>query len=94
MNNILNNTKLLTDQKVNIICFLVELQALYKKYNISIAHQDSQGAFILEEFADENIEWIKNAEIDEFAGLSENEQKEKELEYLNLIQKTDNHDPL
>ena len=49
--------------------FLEELINLYKKYNISISHEDSQGGFILEvdvprEYHEYNIKWIKDAAIE------------------------------
>lgn len=43
--------------------FIEEIISVCKKHNLSIAHQDTQGAFIIEEYHDENIDWIKDAEI-------------------------------
>lgn len=39
--------------------FLDELYELYRKYDISISHEDTHGAFILEDMKDINIEWIE-----------------------------------
>jgi len=42
--------------------FFVELEALYRKYGLSIAHQDAHGAFIIEKLDEGNISWIKEAQ--------------------------------
>lgn len=41
--------------------FLMELEDLCKKYNVSISHEDIQGAFVIETYKKSNIEWILNA---------------------------------
>ena len=48
---------------VNTDNFYKDLEQLYRKYNISISHQDGHGAFILEKFDQFNLDWIKSAEI-------------------------------
>ena len=50
-------------KEVNTDNFFKELEQLYRKYNISISHQDGHGAFILEEFDQFNLDWIKSAEV-------------------------------
>lgn len=45
------------------IKFMEELEALYKKYDLSIAHQDQGGAFIIEKYSDLNMEWMKEATV-------------------------------
>ena len=45
------------------IKFMEELEALYKKYDLSIAHEDQQGAFIIEKYSETNMEWIKEATV-------------------------------
>lgn len=47
--------------RVDIEKFFDELFVLYKKYNLSISHEDSQGAFIIEDYKESNLEWIKDA---------------------------------
>ncbi len=42
--------------------FLEELFELYKKHDLSIAHEDDQGGFIIESYKSENIEWMKHAQ--------------------------------
>jgi len=44
--------------------FLDELEALYHKYNLSLGHEDSQGAFIIEKFYEDNIQWVRAARRD------------------------------
>ena len=41
--------------------FLNDLEKLCYKYDISISHEDSQGAFILEPYAERNIERLRDA---------------------------------
>lgn len=43
------------------IRFLEEIEAICKKYDLSISHQDSQGAFIIEKYSDFNMDWLKDA---------------------------------
>ena len=47
----------------NIIKFLNEITEIYKKYNLSISHEDCQGAFIIEKYDEYNIKWLKNSLI-------------------------------
>lgn len=86
MKTLLNNIEPLTDQEVNIDCFFIELERLCKKYNISITHEDYHGAFILEEFDSEKMEYIKLAQVKEFAGLSNKEKKKKQLKLQSNLQ--------
>ena len=41
--------------------FISELFDLYDKYDLSISHEDSQGAFIIEENSVYNKEWMTQA---------------------------------
>ncbi|MFW5962318.1 MAG: hypothetical protein ACOCQR_01765 [bacterium] len=41
--------------------FLKEILKIYEKYNLSLSHEDSQGAFIIEKYKKENAAWLKNA---------------------------------
>lgn len=45
------------------IRFLEEIEAICKKYDLSISHQDLQGAFIIEKYSDSNMEWLKDATV-------------------------------
>ena len=44
--------------------FINKICELSKEYGLSISHQDSQGAFIIEKYDEVNINWLKNADID------------------------------
>jgi hypothetical protein len=38
--------------------FLMEVIEVCKKYGMSISHEDSQGAFVIEPLNQENIRWL------------------------------------
>lgn len=42
--------------------FLSEIEELCRKHNISISHEDTHGAFILERFDEDLLEWLKYAQ--------------------------------
>ena len=41
--------------------FMCEIQKVCKKYGFSISHEDEHGAFIIQEYKDSNIQWLKQA---------------------------------
>ncbi len=41
--------------------FLIEIEKLCHKYGISISHEDSHGAFLLEEYDEELMAWLREA---------------------------------
>lgn len=41
--------------------FLADLLAVYRKYDLSLGHEDHQGAFIIEDFSVENVSWVLDA---------------------------------
>ena len=43
--------------------FLKEIEEVCKKHNLSISHEDSQGAFEIEKYHQQNIEWLKDADF-------------------------------
>ena len=43
--------------------FIQEIEAICKKYDLSISHEDGHGAFEIDKFDPDNIEWLKNAHI-------------------------------
>ena len=47
----------------NIINFLNEITKIYKKYNLSLSHEDCHGAFIIEDYDEYNIKWLKDSLI-------------------------------
>ena len=43
--------------------FLNEIDTICKKYNLSIAHEDIGGAFMIENYNIYNIEWLRDAHL-------------------------------
>ena len=43
--------------------FLNEIEAVCKKYNLSICHEDIGGAFMIENYDIINIEWLRDASL-------------------------------
>lgn len=41
--------------------FIKEYKELCNKYNLSLAHEDVEGGFIIEEYKEENIKWVESA---------------------------------
>lgn len=41
--------------------FLDELEELYRKYGLSLGHEDTHGAFIIELLSEDNIRWVRCA---------------------------------
>ena len=56
--------KLLTGEAVEIGEYFNEIEAISKKYNLSISHEDCQGSFVIEFYKEINIKWLKSAIID------------------------------
>ena len=42
--------------------FLDDIIEVCKKHGLSISHEDCHGAFCIEEYCEENIEWLRNAD--------------------------------
>ena len=51
------------DAPFHIRSFYKELIALYKKYELSISHEDSHGGFIIDNYNEHNVDWIMDAYI-------------------------------
>ena len=51
-------------QKNKIECFKEDVIKLCEQYELSIAHEDGHGNFIIQDFKESNIEWFNNAEVD------------------------------
>lgn len=47
------------DQVINK--FLDELESLYRKYGLSLSHEDTHGAFIIKRLDEGNILWVRAA---------------------------------
>ena len=45
------------------IKFMEEIEVICKKYGLSISHEDGHGSFEIDEFNQNNIDWLKAANI-------------------------------
>ncbi|MEW5958068.1 MAG: hypothetical protein AB1801_10115 [Chloroflexota bacterium] len=43
--------------------FLQEITSVCKKYGLSISHEDTHGAFVIEAYNEANIDWLVSALI-------------------------------
>ena len=59
--NILSSTDEPTPE--NVQSFFKEIEELYRKHNLSISHEDGNGAFIIENYDAENLTWLKDASL-------------------------------
>jgi len=41
--------------------FIEDIISLYKKYNLSISHEDTHGAFVITRYSEENEDWLRQA---------------------------------
>ena len=48
----------------DVDAFLSEIESVCKKHNMSLGHEDNYGAFLISEYSDENIEWLKDASLE------------------------------
>ena len=51
------------DTPKEIIDFFDEIEEVCVKHGLSISHEDGHGAFEIEKFSSDNIEWLKSAYI-------------------------------
>lgn len=51
----------ITDAQIKT--FLDEIESVSKKHGLSISHEDGHGAFMIEPFSQDNIDWLKEARI-------------------------------
>lgn len=51
--------------------FLEELIEVCRKHNLTLAHEDYQGAFLVCPFLENNIRWLEAARIEEDTSLYE-----------------------
>lgn len=63
------NGKKWVDAPPRLRTFYKELDTLCRKYNFSISHQDYHGAFIIEDYNEENMIALQEAEV--FANIKE-----------------------
>lgn len=71
------------DAPWNVERFMEQVSRLCKEYNLSLAHEDRHGAFVIEEYKEENIEWLNGAYLnakntEEHEEASEEEKTKRE----------------
>jgi hypothetical protein len=47
-----------------VVDFLDEYEALCKKYNLSLGHEDEHGSFVVQNYEECNINWVKESNLD------------------------------
>ena len=47
------------------LAFLKDLQAVCKKHNLSLGHEDGHGAFLIHPYGDVYVEWLNAADVEE-----------------------------
>jgi len=47
----------------NVDLFIEDIKKVYLKHGLTISHEDEHGAFIIENYNDENIRWIDNSMV-------------------------------
>ena len=68
------------NNKERIKNFMKEYEELCIKYGISLSHEDCQGAFIIDEYDKDNVEWVKSA----LDGFEIRDRKNKEIERIKI----------
>ena len=62
MNNIWDSTTgNFIEMPESMKSFLEDIDLVCKKHNLSISHEDYHGAFLIEEYREDNIEWLFSA---------------------------------
>ena len=60
--------------------FMKEYEELCIKHGMSLSHEDCQGAFIIDEYDEDNVEWVKSA----LDGFEIRERKNKDIERIKI----------
>jgi len=53
--------------------FIKDIEKVYKKHGLSLGHEDSQGAFLIEPFSEGNIDWLRSAFRNKYVDWNEEE---------------------
>ena len=64
--------------KERIKNFMRDYEELCIKHRMSLSHEDCQGAFIIDEYDEDNVEWVKSAQN----GFEIRDRKNKEIERI------------
>ena len=66
------------NNKERIKNFMREYEELCIRHGMSLSHEDCQGAFIIDEYDKDNVEWVKSA----LNGFEIRDRKNKEIERI------------
>lgn len=62
MNRVWDRTKVcMVEMPKEMEDFLNEIEMVSKKYGLSISHEDYHGAFLIEDYDEDNIKWLFDA---------------------------------
>ena len=68
------------NNKERIKNFMKEYEELCIRHRMSLSHEDCQGAFIIDEYDKDNVEWVKSA----LDGFEIRDRKNKEIERIKI----------
>ena len=68
------------NNKERIKNFMKEYEELCIRHGMSLSHEDCQGAFIIDEYDKDNVEWVKSA----LDGFEIRDGKNKEIERIKI----------
>ena len=68
------------NNKERIKNFMRDYEELCIKHGMSLSHEDCQGAFIIDEYDEDNVEWVKSA----LDGFEIRDRKNKEIERIKI----------
>ena len=60
--------------------FMKEYEELCIRHGMTLSHEDSQGAFIIDEYDKDNVEWVKSA----LNGFEIRDRKNKDIERIKI----------
>lgn len=58
-----NDNNKIIDENKKVENYIEDIDKLSKKYGLSISHEDWHGSFEIEKYDEENIKWLRNANI-------------------------------
>ena len=68
------------NNKERIKNFMREYEELCIRHGMSLSHEDCQGAFIIDEYDKDNVEWVKSA----LNGFEIRDRKNKDIERIKI----------
>ena len=68
------------NNKERIKNFMRDYEELCIKHGMSLSHEDCQGAFIIDEYDKDNVEWVKSA----LDGFEIRDRKNKDIEIIKI----------